>query len=665
MAIRLKGLMSRIRPWRKQLGYLGIGNRRGMNGGQSWEQYIAALLSGAPVQIPLTHTAVPTRGSLTPSFTRATTETGQRWDESGYLDFTALAGEMVFKGARREYNQWTTSSVSLASGANKSLALAAGTYQFSMGAGTGTATFSGTGGATGTLGASASGRVSVAKTITAGTFVVTASVADLADLQVCNITGETDQTTIRPYVSVGVGDIEVPLTNPNFDTDTAWTKEAGWTISGGTANFNGASPSNIYTVNGRVGISVEITYTISNYVSGVVRIRSGNAFGTVRTANGTYTEIIATTASTIFGLEAAAGSVATQLSIENISGRWLDHGSCVDGVKCYDTDRSGNLIATTGNYPLVGYVPWEARTNSLLHARDLSNAAWVKVNCTGVKDAVGSDGVTNSASTLTATGSNATILQTLVLAAAARSYSVKLKRKTGAGTVSICRDGVTFTDITAQINSSTYTTVKIENTSVLNPICGIKLTTSGDAVYVDWNQDEAGAFSTPAIDTTTVAVARNANLLTYTGADVANIKTLAATFRRESGVSSAGVVAQVDDGAGLAYGAAYLTSATNLRFEGRGTGGGGSIQWQVNASNAYTEGTQSKVAYSMATNDIKMDKDGTAQTQDTSATIPSFNQLSVGYSGGSGAIQLNGCVNHIYGWTRNFSQSELGAVDRA
>ena len=57
--------------------------------------------------IPLTHTAVPTRGSIVPTFTRATTETGQRWDEAGYLDFTALAGEMVFKGARRVRNIFT------------------------------------------------------------------------------------------------------------------------------------------------------------------------------------------------------------------------------------------------------------------------------------------------------------------------------------------------------------------------------------------------------------------------------------------------------------------------------------------------------------------------------------------------------------------------------
>ena len=63
---------------------------------------IQRLFNSASVSLPLTHTAIPTRGDITPSFTRATTATGQKWDEAGYLDFTALAGEIVFKGARRE-----------------------------------------------------------------------------------------------------------------------------------------------------------------------------------------------------------------------------------------------------------------------------------------------------------------------------------------------------------------------------------------------------------------------------------------------------------------------------------------------------------------------------------------------------------------------------------
>ena len=168
-----------------------------------------------------------------------------------------------------------------------------------------------------------------------------------------------------------------------------------------------------------------------------------------------------------------------------------------------------------------------------------------------------------------------------------------------------------------------------------------------------------GAFAGPYIPTTTVAVARNADLLTYTGADVANIKTLACTFSRGVGIASTGAILVADNGTITTRSISYLVNATDHRFDGLV---GGAVQWDVITSNPYVPGATSKIAWSVATNDIKMDKDGVAQTRDASATVPSVTQLDVGHM--VGTIALNGPVNHIYGWTRNLSQSELGAIDR-
>jgi hypothetical protein len=146
----------------------------------------------------------------------------------------------------------------------------------------------------------------------------------------------------------------------------------------------------------------------------------------------------------------------------------------------------------------------------------LTNAAWAKTNVTAAKTATGIDNAPNSASTLTAGAADATILQTLSLAAAARSFSAYVKRRTGSGNIYITRDGGTsWTDVTSQINSSTWTRVKIENTSVLNPSCGFKIATSGDAIDVDVCQDEAGAYITSPIVTTSATVTRNADALSY------------------------------------------------------------------------------------------------------------------------------------------------------
>ena len=65
---------------------------------------IQRLFNSASVSLPLTHTAVPARGSIVPSFTRATTSTWKNND--GYL-VTGVAGEIGFVGARRVRNLLT------------------------------------------------------------------------------------------------------------------------------------------------------------------------------------------------------------------------------------------------------------------------------------------------------------------------------------------------------------------------------------------------------------------------------------------------------------------------------------------------------------------------------------------------------------------------------
>lgn len=186
----------------------------------------------------------------------------------------------------------------------------------------------------------------------------------------------------------------------------------------------------------------------------------------------------------------------------------------------YYFNAAGLLTAAAGNVPRFDYDPStlaprgllieNAGTNNLLYSDDLTNAAWAKTNCTAAKNAIGPDGVTNSASTLTATGADGTALQPRTLASAARSFSVYLKRKTGGGTVSLTRDGgSTYTDITSQLSSLEWKRFKIENSSVLNPSCGIKITTSGDEVLVFGMQDEATTFSTSYIPTTSATVTRN------------------------------------------------------------------------------------------------------------------------------------------------------------
>ncbi|MEE9222972.1 MAG: phage GP46 family protein [Nitrosomonadaceae bacterium] len=200
-----------------------------------------------------------------PTFNRATIAT--------VIDFEGLVktveiGESRFQGARRVANLIDTSSVTLAVSSANTMTLGAGDYIFSMGAGGGTATFSGTGGATGTLVADAFNRTAVDKTITAGTLIVTASVEALVDLQVELVTGQSIQRPSEP-VSVGVesppfhgaavdGVRYLETLNGNTVANNIVTQATGITISAGGkfAVLPGAVGDFFYTPDS-VALSIE------------------------------------------------------------------------------------------------------------------------------------------------------------------------------------------------------------------------------------------------------------------------------------------------------------------------------------------------------------------------------------------------------------------------
>jgi hypothetical protein len=175
---------------------------------------------------------------------------------------------------------------------------------------------------------------------------------------------------------------------------------------------------------------------------------------------------------------------------------------------------AGNNVPRFDHSPIspftsLGFLSELQSTNICLHSGDLSDAAWVKTNTSGVKDATGIDGVTNSASTLTANAANGTCLQTVTIASDEFTYSVYVKRKTGSGVVDMTDNNLTnVTDISGSINSSTWTRLDLTRTQS-NPVIGFRLVTSGDEIEVDFNQLEAARAPTSPIATTTGSVVRS------------------------------------------------------------------------------------------------------------------------------------------------------------
>lgn len=182
----------------------------------------------------------------------------------------------------------------------------------------------------------------------------------------------------------------------------------------------------------------------------------------------------------------------------------------------------GLLKTAAVNQQVMEYGKYRAEQQVLyssLYSRDLTQADWVKTDCGATKTATGLDGSANVASILTSTDVDATCLQTVTLAEAVRGFQADVKRVTGTGDVFITLDGgSSWTDITSDINSTTYTQVFVTDT-VTDPVIGFKLATSGDAIAVDFANQHNSGLAASRVTTTTSAVTRYADTLSYTMSD--------------------------------------------------------------------------------------------------------------------------------------------------
>jgi hypothetical protein len=173
----------------------------------------------------------------------------------------------------------------------------------------------------------------------------------------------------------------------------------------------------------------------------------------------------------------------------------------------------------------------ESRTNLALYCRDLTNAAWTKTNVTAAKDQTGIDGVANSASKITASAGNGTVLQSITLASSQRFQSAYVKRITGTGTVEMTTDGgSTWTAITV---TASWAKVTIPAQTVTNPSVGFRIITNADAIAVDFVQNETGAFATSPIFTTSASVTRVADIIKLAGSALSTIGGAAGTVIQE------------------------------------------------------------------------------------------------------------------------------------
>lgn len=161
----------------------------------------------------------------------------------------------------------------------------------------------------------------------------------------------TPQGNLIPEMQTN-GNVE-KITNGSFDSDTVWNKSDGTItipIPSGVLRFinsNGFAYQSIITG----GKYYKIKYTISNYVSGNIRIYAGDSsMGIIRSSNGTYTEYIKSNGNSNFYLYAGTN---TTLDLDNVSVQeigWSGSQELYDGIfnqrkVAGDTDEQATYAA--------------------------------------------------------------------------------------------------------------------------------------------------------------------------------------------------------------------------------------------------------------------------------------------------------------------------------
>lgn len=332
----------------------------------------------------------------------------------------------------------------------------------------------------------------------------------------------------------------------------------------------------------------------------------------------------------------------------------------------------GLLKTAAADEPIFEYNPvtlalrgmrWEMqqRTNLALWNRDLTNAAWVKTNGTAAKDQAGLDGVTNSASSFTATAGNATCLQSITSASAARVTSFYLKRLTGTGTVNITQDnGTTWTAVTL---TSAWQRFQITAT-LADPVIGIRVVTSGDAVALDFAQHESGAsVASSPIPTTTASVIRQPDVLTASSISPwYNQSEGAAVFEGISNslAATAGIHVFSDGTVDNRFYNVNNTSGTN-RYIGVS---GGVSQFDITTVNAISVGAIFRSAVAYKENSFAAALNGGNVVTDSLGTVPTMSQLRFGVASPTAILPFMGYARRFQYYNTRLPNSQIQGLSR-
>lgn len=463
------------------------------------------------------------------------------------------------------------------------------------------------------------------------------------------------------------------LTFSNTFSDAAWVRSNVATPTSGSSDPLGGTDAWLLSPSGanpKVHQAITTPTSGGNGLMAIwLRSATGSSFSLVIGSDGagvspnpTTTTITVTTSWQQFSLPVSwLSTAAANFSIGDGSTGWANGNNLYVFAPTYSAvtyetvARSVDQVQTTGSvyygprfdynpttFASLGLLIESARTNIALWNRDFTNGAWVPTNCTPAKDQVGIDGASNSASSLTATGANATCVQTVVQASSLRLTSAYVKRISGTGDIQITTDNVTWTTVTV---GSNWSRVTIPNQTLANPIFGILIVSSGDAIAVDFFVNEGalgtGPSASSAMWTTSASVNRAQDALSISSISSFYDQTKG-TFFAEFDTLSTGTdttVYCVDDGTTgqLNQFDVRSLSATTIAYRTR-TGGGNSF---APSDSGFSVGQVIKSAFAVQVDDMAVTTNTVPVTQSTppnAMPATTMSRITFGLRGSSGVL---------------------------
>ena len=208
------------------------------------------------------------------------------------------------------------------------------------------------------------------------------------------------------------------ITNGDFSSASGWTLDSNASVSGGKLVLASSSGISYQTIDLDNGAAYEVTFTIENFTSGTVKAYLNGTNGTVRSANGTYTEvIIAGSSNTLVGINPSG-----TMDIDNFSLKKLTNVGTLVNSPEIQADGGSELIVN-GTFD-SNVTSWPASSSGTV--------TWS--NGTAITGAVGTDDRGGMSQTFTTVNGRNYTLSFSVISRTSTKWEV-YRQGTGPGTI--------------------------------------------------------------------------------------------------------------------------------------------------------------------------------------------------------------------------------------